>query len=79
MLKFREYRLLVGSERLNTYLEMESYQELKRMKEIKDKHFQLVRSKKTLPKLKQFKVNPRLEQLKRAPSAPLEHGEIIMI
>ena len=49
------------------------------MKEIKDKHFQLVRSKKTLPKLKQFKVNPRLEQLKRAPSAPLEHGEIIMI
>ena len=49
------------------------------MKEIKEKHFQLVRSKKTLPKLKQFKVNPRLEQLKRAPSAPLEHGEVIMI
>ena len=25
LLKFREYRLLVGSERFNTYLEMESY------------------------------------------------------
>ncbi len=52
LLKFREYRLLVSNERLNTYLEMESYQELKRLKEIKEKHFLLVRSKKTLPKLK---------------------------
>ena len=61
ILKFREYRLLVGSEKLNTYIEMESYHELKRIKEIKDKHFQLVRSKKTLPKLKQFKLNAKLE------------------
>lgn len=70
ILKFREYRLLVGSEKLNTYIEMESYHELKRIKEIKDKHFQLVRSKKTLPRLRQFKPSARLEQLKKMSSAP---------
>ena len=52
ILRFREYRLLVGQERINTYIEMEAYQELKRMKEIKEAHFTLVRSKKRLPKIK---------------------------
>ena len=74
ILKFREYRLLVSSENLNTYIEMESYHELKRIKEIKDKHFQLVRSKKTLPKLKNFKPSSKLEQLKRFSSAPIDNN-----
>ena len=71
VLKFREYRILVGQERINTYIEMEAYHELKRMKEIKEAHFTLVRAKKVLPKIKQFKVSARLEQLKRMPSAPI--------
>ncbi len=61
VLKFREYRLLVGQEKINTYIEMEAYQELKKMKEIKDAHFTLVRTKKKLPKIKQFKGSQKLE------------------
>ena len=65
VLKFREYRLLVGQERINTYIDMDAYQELKRLKEIKDAHFTLVRSKKRLPKIKNFKISQKLDQLKR--------------
>lgn len=54
LLKLREYRLLVGKERLHAYIDVESYQELKRLKEIKDDHFKLVRSKKLMPKIKNF-------------------------
>jgi len=65
ILKFREYRLLVGSERINAYIDMEAYQEMKRLKEIKDAHFTLVRSRKRLPKIKQFKLSQKLDILKR--------------
>ena len=44
------------------------------MKEIKDAHFTLVRSKKKLPKLKNFKPSQKLDALKRMPSAPLGEG-----
>jgi len=45
------------------------------MKEIKDAHFTLVRSKKKLPKIKTFKPSQKLDALKRMPSAPLDNGE----
>jgi hypothetical protein len=45
------------------------------MKEIKDAHFTLVRSKKKLPKIKNFKPSQKLDALKRMPSAPLDEGE----
>ena len=44
------------------------------MKEIKEAHFTLVRSKKKLPKLKNFKPSQKLEALKRMPSAPLDEA-----
>ena len=65
VLKLKEYRILVGQEKINSYLEMEQYQELKRLKEIKDAHFTLVRSKKRLPKIKNFKFSQKLEALKK--------------
>lgn len=61
ILRFREYRLLVGSERINTYIDMEAYHEHKRLKEIKDAHFTLVRTQKRLPKIKNFKLSHKLE------------------
>ena len=65
VLKLKEYRILVGQEKINSYLEMEHYQELKILKEIKDAHFTLVRSKKRLPKIKNFKFSQKLEALKK--------------
>jgi len=49
------------------------------MKEIKDAHFTLVRSKKKLPKIKTFKPSQKLDALKRMPSAPLDDGEGLII
>jgi hypothetical protein len=49
------------------------------MKEIKEAHFTLVRSKKKLPKIKTFKPSQKLEALKRMSSAPLEEGEDLLI
>lgn len=57
ILKFREYKMLVDTEKVNSYIEMETYQEMKRIKEIKDAHFTLVRSRKKLPKIKNFKFS----------------------
>jgi hypothetical protein len=76
LLKLREYRLLVGHEKINTYIDMDAYQEMKRLKEIRDAHFTLVRSQKTLPKIKNFKPSAKLQQLKKGAAqsvdAPVE-------
>jgi hypothetical protein len=48
------------------------------MKEIKDAHFTLVRSKKKLPKIKSFRPSQKLDALKRMPSAPLDTGDALM-
>ena len=44
LLRLREYALLVGRERVNAYIDADQYQEMKRLKEIKEQHFTLVRS-----------------------------------
>ena len=48
------------------------------MKEIKDAHFTLVRSKKKLPKIKTFRPSQKLDALKRMPSAPLNNKDDLM-
>jgi hypothetical protein len=65
ILKLKEYALLVGQERLNAYIDSDQYQEMKRLKEIKEAHFTLVRSRKRLPKIKSFKFSEKLEALKK--------------
>lgn len=52
MLRLREYNQLINKENINAYIDIEAYKELKRLKEIKDSHFYLVRSKKQMPKIK---------------------------
>ena len=61
--KLKEYDALLRKEKINTYLDMDSYKELKRLKEIKENHFFLSRSKRKMPKLKRFKFSDRLKQL----------------
>ncbi len=65
IMKLREYALLVGQERLNAYIDSDQYQEMKRLKEIKEAHFTLIRSRKRLPKIKSFKFSEKLEALKK--------------
>jgi hypothetical protein len=65
LLRLREYKLLVAQEKINTYIEMETYQEFKRMKEIRDAHFTLERSKKRMPKIKNFKHSAKLEAFRK--------------
>lgn len=50
---------------MNAYIDIEAYKEMKRLKEIKENHFYLVRSKKRLPKIKNFKLSDKLEELRR--------------
>ena len=53
-LKLKEYDSLLRKEKINVYLDLEGYTEMKRLKEIKENHFYLLRSKRKYPKLKQF-------------------------
>ena len=63
--KLKEYKELIEKENINTYIEMEVYQELKMSKQAKEKQLHLARSKKILPKLATFKVPEKLAQLKK--------------
>jgi hypothetical protein len=56
-LKLREYYLLMTKENISSYLELESYKELTLLKEIKVNHIQLMRSKRSICKLKGFESN----------------------
>lgn len=50
--RFYEYKALINKENLHSYIDLEAYKEMKRLKEIKENHFALVRSKKKLPLLR---------------------------
>jgi len=63
ILKFKEYKALILKENINAYIELDAYKEIKRLKEIKENHFYLVRSKKRLPKIKTFKFSDKLTDL----------------
>lgn len=65
ILRLKEYKALIQREKINSYIDIDSYKEMKRLKEIKDNHFYLVRSKKKMPKIKNFKVSERLEEMKK--------------
>lgn len=57
-LRLREYYQLLKKEKgIHSYLELESYRELTLLKEIKQNHIQLMRSKRHIEKLHDFKVN----------------------
>lgn len=57
MLRFKEYKALIHKENMNAYIELEAYKEMKRLKEIKENHFTLVRSKKKMPTLRNFQMS----------------------
>lgn len=63
ILRLIEYDQLLRLEKINVYIDMDAYREMKRLKEIKEAHFYLVRSKRKYPKLKNFKVSNKLKQL----------------
>ena len=65
LLRLREYMQLLKSEHVNSYIDIDAYQEMKKLKEIKENHFFLVRSKKRLPKIKNFKFSTKLQELRR--------------
>ena len=56
-LKLREYWQLVHREKLQTYLELESYRELTLFKGIKETHIHLMRTKRRIQKLEKFHFN----------------------
>ena len=57
-LKLREYYQLIKKEKgVHSYLELESYRELTLLKEIKHNHIQLMRSKRHVQKIHDFKFN----------------------
>lgn len=63
--KLLEFRQLVARENINSYIELESYRELKLLKEIKENHLRLMRSKKQVLKLQNFTLAPELQALKQ--------------
>lgn len=52
-LKLREYYQLIHKEKVSSYLELESYKELTLLKEIKEGHIELMRTKRRMQKLTQ--------------------------
>lgn len=60
-LKLKEYDSLIRKEKINVYIDLEAYKEIKKLKEIKENHFFLLRSKRRMPKLKQFKFSDKLK------------------
>ena len=65
LLRFKEYKGLIHKEHTQTYIDIDAYKEMKRLKEIKENHFLLVRSKKRLPKIKNFKVSEKMLELRK--------------
>lgn len=63
-LKLREYYQLIHKENIHSYLELESYRELTLLKEIKENHIQLMRSKRRIQKVKSFGVDQNFKQIK---------------
>ena len=55
--KLKEYSDLRKKEKMNTYIDLEAYKEMKKLQDIRENHFQLMRSKKKLPKIKNFKYS----------------------
>ena len=53
-LKLREYYQLITKENINSYLELDSYKELTLLKEIKEGHIELMRSKRRMQILPNF-------------------------
>jgi hypothetical protein len=70
-LRLREYSQLLVLENINVYIDLEAYKDMKKLKEIKETHFKLIRSRKQLPKIPDFKPNPILARIKnkQAPAA----------
>ena len=64
-MRLKEYMQLLKSENVNSYIDIDAYQEMKKLKEIKENHFTLVRSKKRLPKIKNFKFSTKLQELRK--------------
>ena len=63
-LKLREYYQLIHRERVNSYLELDSYRELTLLKEIKENHIKMMRTKKRIERIKGFQVDNSLHALK---------------
>ena len=55
-LKLREYYQLIHKEKVSSYLELESYKELTLLKEIKEGHIELMRTKRRMQKMPQIKA-----------------------
>lgn len=63
--QLREYHGLLYNEKVHTYIDLEDYQELKKIKEYKESHFTLKRTKKDLPKLKEFQISEKFKEFKQ--------------
>jgi hypothetical protein len=59
---------LIQKENVHSYLELESYRELTLLKEIKENHIQLMRSKRRVQKIKGFGVDQNFKQIKNGES-----------
>lgn len=64
ILRLKEYSQLLVHENINAYIDLEAYKDMKKLKEIKESHFKLVRSRRQLPKIPDFKPNPLLSKIK---------------
>lgn len=64
-LRLREYHQLLFQENINVYIDIEAYKDLKRLKEIKESHFKLVRSKREIPKITNFQTSSKLEEMRK--------------
>eukprot|EP00347_Sterkiella_histriomuscorum_P018838 403343978 len=75
VLRMREYYQLLFRENINVYIDIEAYKDLKRLKEIKENHFTLIRSKRQLPKIQNFQPSSKLEQIRQK---QLKQNQIVL-
>ena len=61
LMRLREYSQLLVKENINVFIDIDAYKDFKVLKEIKESHFNLIRTKRQLPKIPEFKVSKKLE------------------
>jgi len=54
LLKLKEYKDLLSKEKAQTYMELESYEDMKKLEEIKKEQIRLRRSKRNIPRIKGY-------------------------
>lgn len=58
----KEYKDLLKKEKAHTYMELESYEDMKKLEEIKREQIRLRRSKRNIPRIKNYVESELVKQ-----------------